>query len=182
MHAASFTTFESTDSPIAREALERIAALYHIEEQIRGRPPDERQAVRKARAGPLLGDLQRWLIDTVRVLSKKSELAGAICYALSRWKALTRYLDNGIIEIDNTAAERALRAVVLGRKNYLFAGSDSGGERAAAMYTLIGSEKLCGIDPQAYRQNVLERIPDNPYRRTAPLNVAPHLKPVELAA
>jgi transposase len=150
---------EATGSPIAREAPERIAALYQIEEQVRGRPPDERRATRQARAGPLLDDLHRWLIDTVRTLSKKSELAGAIRYALSRWAALTRYRDDGRIEIDNTAAERALRAVALGRKNFLFAGSDTGGERAAAMYTLIGTAKLCGLDPQADSQHVLSASP-----------------------
>jgi hypothetical protein len=112
-----YEIYRATDSPIAREALERIGALYHIEEQIRGHSPQERQVVRQARAGPLLESLYQYLIDTVRTLSKKSELAGAIRYALSRWKALTRYRDDGRIEIDNSAAERALRAVALGR-NY----------------------------------------------------------------
>jgi transposase len=133
-----YDIYESNDSPIARQALERIAALYEIEDQIRGRPPDERKAVRQARASPLLQDLKHWLIEAVRTLSKKSELAVAIRYALSRWNALVRYCEDGRIDIDNNAAERALRAVALGRKNFLFAGSDSGGERAACMYTLIG--------------------------------------------
>ena len=100
--------------------LERIGALYQIEEQIRGKHPDERRTARQARAGPLLDGLHRWLINTVRTLSKKSELSGAIRYALSRWTALTRYRDDGRIEIDNNAAERALRSVALGRKNFLF--------------------------------------------------------------
>jgi transposase len=126
---------ESTASPIAREALERIADLYEIEDQIRGRPPDERKAVRQARAGPLLENLQRWLIDMVRPLSKKSELAVAIRYALTRWKALIRYCDDGRIDIDNNAAERALRAVALGRKNFLFAGSGSAPRTAASSLT-----------------------------------------------
>jgi transposase len=160
-----YDIYEATESPIAREALERIAALYQIEEHIRGKPPDERRIVRQTRAGPLLEDLHRWLIETVRTLSKKSELAGAIRYALSRWAALTRYRDDGRIEIDNTAAERALRSVALGRKNFLFLGSDSGGERAACMYTLIGTAKLCGLNPQAYLQYVLERIAEHPINR-----------------
>ena len=111
-----YDIYESTDSPIARDALERIAALYQIEDQIRGKTPDERCTVRKARAGPLLDSLYQWLVETVRTLAKKSELSGAIRYALSRWTALARYRDDGRIEIDNTAAERALRSVALGRK------------------------------------------------------------------
>jgi transposase len=180
-----YDIYEATDSPIAQEGLERIAALYQIEEQIRGRPPDERRAVRQARAGPLLDDLHRWFIETVRPLSKKSELAGAIRYALSRWTALTRYRDDGRIEIDNTAAERALRSVALGRKNFLFMGSDNGGERAACMYTLIGTAKLCGLNPQAYLQYVLERIAHHPINRIdelLPWNVASQLKQPGLAA
>ena len=158
--------------------------MYQIEEQIRGKPPDERRAVRQARAGPLLEDLHRWFIETVRALSKKSELAGAIRYALSRWTALTRYRDDGRIEIDNTAAERALRSVALGRKNFLFMGSGNGGERAACMYTLIGTAKLCGINPQAYLQYVLERIADHPINRIdelLPWNVAAKLPQVSPA-
>jgi len=173
-----YDIYESTDSPIAREALERIAALYEIEDQIRGKPPDERCAVRQARAGPLLDSLYQWLVETVRTLAKKSELAGAIRYALSRWTALTRYRDDGRIEIDNNAAERALRSVALGRKNYLFMGSDSGGQRAACMYTLIGTAKLCGLNPQAYLQYVLERIGDHQINRIdelLPWNVASKL-------
>ena len=175
----------ATDSPLAREALERIAVLYQIEEQIRGRPADERKAIRRARSGPLLDELYRWLMETVRTLSRKSELAGAIRYALSRWKALTRYRDDGRIEIDNSAAERALRAVALGRKNFLFAGSDNGGERAAAMYTLIGTAKLCGLDPQAYLQHVLARVAEHPINRIdelLPWNIASQLTAVGLAA
>jgi len=155
----------ATSSPIAHEALERIGALYHIEEQIRWQTPEQRQAVRQARAGPLMNDLHRFLIDSARLLPKKSELADAIRYALSRWAQLTRYLGDGRIEIDNSAAERALRAVALGRKNYLFAGADTAGERAAAMYTLIGTAKLCGINPQAYLQYVLDRIGVHPAAR-----------------
>ena len=121
-------------SPVARETLARIGALYGIEETIRGKPPDERRAVREAQSRPLLDSLRQWFEATLPQLSRKSETTAAIRYALSRWDALTRYIEDGHIEIDNNAAERSLRGVgPLGRKNYLFAGSDVGGERAAAI-------------------------------------------------
>lgn len=162
---AFYDIHKATESPIAAEALERIAALYAIESEIRGRPPGERQAVRQARTGPLLESLHEWLKQTLGKLSKKSELAKAISYVLTRWLALTRYRDDGGVEIDNNAAERALRAVALGRKNYLFCGSDAGGERAAAIYSLIGTAKLNGLDPEAYLRYVLQRIADHPINR-----------------
>ena len=157
------------ESPIAKEALERIGALYGIEREIRGRPPDERKTVRTQRAHPLLEDLKQWFKTCLARLSKKSDVTVAIHYALGRWTPLVRYCDDGALEIDNNPAERALRAVALGRKNYLFAGSNAGGERAAAMYTLIGSAKLNGIDPEAYLSHVLARIADHPINRTEDL-------------
>lgn len=157
--------YESHQSPIAKEALERIGALYEIEREIRGRPPDERKKVRNERARPLLEDLKHWFSSSLTKLSKKSEVTVSIHYALGRWTPLLRYCDDGALEIDNNAAERALRAVALGRKNYLFAGSNAGGERAAAMYTLIGSSKLNAIDPEAYLSHVLARIADHPINR-----------------
>ena len=172
-------------SPIAAEALERIGRLYGIETEIRGRPPDERAAVRQARAGRELEALHAWLHATVAKLSKKSELALAIRYALSRWTALTRYRDDGRLEIDNNAAERALRAVALGRKNWLFAGSDEGGERAAAIYSLLGTAKLNELDPEAYLRYVLARIADHPINRIdelLPWTVAAQLPSLRLAA
>jgi transposase len=149
-------------SPIAFEALERIGRLYKIEEEIRAHPPPERHAVRHTRADPELKSLHEWLLGTAMTLSKKSELAKAIRYALSNWVALTRYCEDGRLEIDNNAAERALRAVALGRKNWLFAGSDDGGERAAAIYTLLGTAKLNDLNPESYLRYVLERIADHP--------------------
>jgi hypothetical protein len=166
------------DSPIAREALERIQALFVIEVEIRGRSADERRAVRQARAGPLLEDLHRWFHSTLSKLSRKSPLAIAIRYALTRWAALTRYRDDGRLELDNNAAERALRAVALGRKNFLFLGADTGGERAEVIYTLIGTAKLNSLDPEAYLRHVLERVADHPINRIEellPWNVAPKL-------
>jgi hypothetical protein len=112
-----------------------------------------------------LDELHLWFNKTLTGLSRKSDTAAAIRYALSRWRALTRYLDDGSIEIDNSAAERALRTVALGRKNFLFAGSHAGGERAAAIYSLLGTAKLNGIDPELYLRHVLECIADHPVNR-----------------
>jgi transposase len=162
-------------SPLAGEAIERIAELYTIESEIRGRSPDERMQVREARSRPVLVAFHQWMQNTLSKVSRKSDIAAAIGYALGRWPALLRYCDDGLLEIDNNAAERALRAVALGRKNYLFAGSDSGGERAAAIYSLVGSAKLNGVDPEAYLSCVLARIADYPVNRVAellPWNIA----------
>jgi transposase len=152
-------------SPITTEAISRIGALYGIEEDIRGKPAEVRCEVRQARARPLLDDIRSWLEKSLRQLSAKSETAGAIRYALSHWRALTRYVDDGLLEIDNSAAERALRAVALGRKNYLFCGSNSGGERAAAIYSLVGTAKLNGLDPELYLRTVLTQIAEHPVNR-----------------
>ncbi len=162
-------------SPLAAEAIRRIGALYAIERDIRGQSAELRAAARQRRAVPLCAELHAWLSSTLRTVSAKSQLAAAIKYALVRWAALTRYCADGRIEIDNNTAERALRGAVLGRKNYLFAGSDAGGERAAAIYSLIGSALLNGMDPYVYLRHVLERIAAHPINRIdalTPWNVA----------
>ena len=155
----------ATASPIALEALERIAALFAIESCIRGRPPDQRVAAREEHARPLLGQLKAFLDTSLNRVSGKSALAQAIRYALSRWQALTRYVTDGRLEMSNNAAERAMKPPVLGRKNYLFCGSDAGGQRAACIYTVIETAKMCGINPQAYLADVLNRIADHPIRQ-----------------
>lgn len=165
-------------SPIATEAVQRIAALYQVESEIRGRSPDERRAVRQARSRPLLDAMRIWLDDSLAKLSAKSDTLLAIRYALTRWEALVRFSDDGRLEIDNNSAERALRAVAVGRKNYLFAGSDRGGERAATFYSLIGTAKLNGLDPEAYLRQVLTRIADHPINRIAEL-LPWNLKPAD---
>lgn len=154
--------WQTNHSPTAKEALDRIGALYAIEETIRGERPDVRRAERQARAGPLLEAMKHWLDELLTQVSAKSRLGEAIAYARNRWDALLRYRDHGEVEIDNNAAERAIRSVALGRKNYLFAGSDAGGESAAMVYSLIGTAKLNGLDPFRYLHAVIERINDHP--------------------
>jgi hypothetical protein len=156
---------EAQGSPLAAAALGYIRELYRIESGIRGKPPDERRRYRRSRAGPILNELSQWLHTTLSQVSRKSSLAKAIHYALARWAALTRYRDDGCLEIDNNAAERSLRCVALGRKNYLFAGSDAGGERAAILYGLLGTAKLNYLDPEAYLRYVLDTIPAYPINR-----------------
>jgi transposase len=170
-----YELMEAHKSPIATEAVERIAALYAIENEIRGRAPDERRQLRQARSRPLLDAMHDWLESSLAKLSKKSDTSAAIRYALTLWDALLRFCDDGRIEIDNNAAERSLRCVAIGRKNYLFAGSDRGGERAATFYSLIGTAKLNGLDPEAYLRELLMRIADHPVNRIAellPWNIA----------
>ena len=156
-------------SPIAREALERIGELYAIEARILGTPSDQRQRVRQSEARPLIERMHAWFTATLRRVSGRSDIASAIRYALARWEALSRYFDDGILAMDNNSVERAIRPLVLGRKNWLFAGSDTGGERAAAIYSLIETAKLNGLDPEAYLRNVLERIADHPVNSVSEL-------------
>jgi len=159
----------ATNAPIAGEALQRIGQLFDIERAAMGRPPEQRRLLRHSSARPMMDGLAAFLDASLTQISGRSELAKAIRYARSRWTALTRYLDDGTLEISNNAAERAIRPLVLGRKNYLFAGSDAGGERAAAAYTLIETAKLNGLDPEAYLRAVIGRIADHPINRIAEL-------------
>lgn len=153
-----FELAESTQSPVAKEAVERINALYQVEKQINGKPPDERRHYRQQQAKPLMDDLHVWLDQTLRQCSKGSVLGKAINYARKQWESLTLYLNDGRVEIDNNAAERAIRPLALGRKNHLFAGSEDGGHYGAALYSIMGTAKLNGIDPKAYLTAVLKRI------------------------
>ena len=156
-------------APIAIEAVKRIDALFAIEREINGVSSDERLAVRHERSRPLIAELKTWLRTQRAKLSAKNETAKAIDYSLKRWTALTRFLDDGRLCISNNAAERALRGIAIGRHNWTFAGSDEGGRRAAAIYTLIETAKLNDIDPQAWLADILARLPDHPAKRIADL-------------
>jgi transposase len=145
-------------APIASEALERIAGLYIIEKEIRGRGADERRTVRQDRSQPIMDDLEPWLRAKLALISQKTKLAEAIRYALSRWDGLTRFLDDGCIEIDSNVVERSIRPIALNRKNALFAGSDGGGQHWAVIASLIETCKLNGIDPHAYLADVITKI------------------------
>lgn len=145
-------------APIASEALQRIAELYEIEKGIRGRQADERREVRKEKTRPLIVALEPWLREKLALISQKTKLAEAIRYVLSRWEGLTRFIDDGRIEIDSNVVERAIRPIALSRKNALFAGSDGGGEQWAIIASLIETCKLNNVDPQAYIADVLAKI------------------------
>ena len=160
--------FELADlkkAPLASEAVRRIDAIFAIERELNGLAAEDRRAARQNRVGPLVGGLAEWMRAERGRLSRHAETAKAIDYMLKRWAAFTRFLDDGRICLTNNAAERALRGIALGRKAWLFAGSDRGGERAAAIYTLIGTAKLNDVDPQAWLADVLRRIADHPASR-----------------
>ena len=156
---------EVAKAPVAAEAVRRIDELFKIEREISGQPAEARLAVRCLRSAPILADLEPWLRLQQERLSRKSEVGKAVTYALKRWVALTRFVEDGRICLSNNAAERALRGIAVGRHNWTFAGSDRGGERAGAIYTLIGTAKLNGVDPQAWLADVLARLPDHPAKR-----------------
>jgi hypothetical protein len=152
-------------SPIAIEVVRRIDALFDIERTINGKPADERRAVRQELSKPLVEALQVYMREQRAKLSRGHDLAKAIDYILKRWAAFTLFLDDGRVCLSNNAAERALRGIALGRKSWLFCGSDRGGERAAAMYSLIVSAKMNDVDPQAWLADVLSRIATHPAHR-----------------
>ena len=147
--------------PIALEAVQKLDALFDIERAVNGKTPAERLAVRQEHSAPLMGELQEWLKAQLAKLSRNHDLAKAINYMLRRWDAFTRFLDDGRVCLTNNSAERALRCVPLGRKAWLFCGSDRGGQRAAVMYTLIQTCRLNDVDPQAWLADVLARIADH---------------------
>jgi transposase len=153
---------QATASPIALEALQQIGTLFAIEAAVRGQTPDRRAAARQQHARPKLDGLRAFLDTSLARISGKSTLANAIRYTLSRWTALTHYVANGRLEMSNNAAERGIRPLALGRKNYLFCGSDAGGQRAACLYTIIETAKMNGVNPEAYLTDVLARIADHP--------------------
>jgi len=153
----------------AHEALDWIGQLYRLEAEIRDKPPDEIQRTRQERSLPVLGEFRAWLEATLRAVLPRSPTAGAIGYALSNWNALTRYVESGILDIDNNACERAIRPIALGRKNWLFAGSDRGGRAAAIAFSLIQTCKLHGVEPFAYLADVLRRLPSHPINRVVEL-------------
>ncbi len=157
--------FKSQGLAIAEEAIKRIAALYGIEKEARSQPPEDRAAIRQEKAKPLFDELEIWLGAQLPKISGKSELAKAIRYALTRMKKVRPYLDHGILELDNNSAERSMRGVAVGRKNWLFAGSEAGGKSAAIVYTLIETAKLNGVDPQAWLTDTLARIADHKITR-----------------
>ena len=160
--------FELADlrkAPLAIEAVRRIDELFAIERNINGLSASDRQVVRQRESLPIIAELEEWMRAERARLSRHAETAKAIDYVLTRWAAFTRFLDDGRICLTNNAAERALRGIALGRRAWLFAGSDRGGERAAAMYTLIGTAKLNDINPQAWLADVLARIADHPASR-----------------
>ena len=168
------------EAPIASEAVRRIDVLFEIERSINGKTPEQRLAVRREQSQPLIAELESWMHQQRALLSTKNDTAKAINYLLNRWAAFTRFLDDGRVCLSNNAAERALRGVAIGRKNWTFAGSDAGGHRAAAVYTLVETCKMNDVDPQAWLADVLARLPDYPANKVVdllPWNWKPNLKP-----
>ena len=156
-----FDLHERIPTPLTTDILERIGALYAVEAEVRGQPPDVRHRARQDRTRVLVDALRTMLDAALRRLSPKFDMAKAIAYGTKRWPALCRFLDDGQLEIDNNIAKRALRGVAVGRRNWLFAGSRAGGERAAAVYTVIQTCKANGVDPQGYITDVIARVADD---------------------
>jgi transposase len=156
---------QSQGSAIAEEAIKQIARLYGIEKEARGHSPEERGVLRQKKAKPIFDDLETWLHAQLPKISGKSPLARAIRYALTRMLKTRPYLDNGFLELDNNTCERAVKPVAIGRKNWMFAGSERGGKAMAIAFTLIETAKLNGVDPQAWLTDVLSRIADHKINR-----------------
>ena len=173
-------------TPLTTDLLERIARLYQIEEEIRGEPPDVRRRHRQERSRPQIDELRVAIDDALRRLSPKSAMAKALAYGRKRWHPLTRYLCEGMAEMDNNIAERSIRSIAIGRKNWLFAGSKAGGERATAIYSVIETCKLNGVEPQAYITDIIEKIasdwPASRWNELMPWNWSDNSKPTRQAA
>ena len=175
-------------SPLALEAVRRIDALFEIERAINGQSAERRKAVRQELSAPLVADLEAWMREQRAKLSRGNDVAKAMDYMLKRWTAFTRFLDDGRICLSNNAAERGVRGIALGRKSWLFCGSDRGGERAAVMYSLIVTAKMNDVDPQAWLADVLARIAEHPVQKLdellpwnwRPLNARPVRRPDKL--
>jgi hypothetical protein len=150
--------WKATDSPIAREALERIGALHDVEAAVAGKPRDIRHAARQRESRPRVEAFRSWCERQLTLIPGKGDLAKAMRYALRRWPSFTLFLDDGRVAIDDNAAERAIKPIVLGRKNFLFAGADAGGEVLADAMTVIETAKLSGLNPEAYLADILGRI------------------------
>jgi hypothetical protein len=182
-----FSLAEIAKAPLALEAVRRIDVIFDVEREINGLPAEQRLAVRKDQVTQLVSDLETWMRRERARLSRHAEVAKAMDYMLKRWGSFTRFLTDGRICLTNNAAERALRGVALGRKSWLFAGSDRGGERAASMYSLIVTAKLNDVDPRAWLADVLAKIADHPASRLHELlpwnwKLAQEKPPDELAA
>ncbi len=169
-------------APLAAEAVRRIDGIFDAERTINGLPAEQRLALRQTHVAPLVTDLETWMRGARGKMSRHAEVAKAMDYMLRRWDTFSRFLHDGRICLTNNAAERALRGIALGRKAWLFAGSDRGGDRAAAMYSLIISAKLNDVDPRAWLADVLRRIADHPASRLHELLPWNWRKPVQNTA
>ncbi|WP_280178226.1 IS66 family transposase [Mesorhizobium japonicum] len=170
-------------APIASQVLRRIAELYRIEDDIRGRSAEQRRAMRQEKSRPIVADLEPWLREKLGLISQKTKLALAIRYTLSRWEGLSRFLNDGRIEIDSNTVERSIRPIALNRKNALFAGSDGGAEHWAVVASLIETCKLNGVEPLAYLADVLTRIVNgHPNSKIDDLLPDAYIRAIELRA
>jgi hypothetical protein len=179
-----FELAELGKAPLAVEAVRRIDTIFTAEREITGQSADRRCAARQTTIAPLVVDLENWMRTTRAKLSRHADVAKAMDYMLKRWESFSRFLNDGRICLSNNAAERALRGIALGRKAWLFAGSDRGGERAAAMYSLIVTARLNNVDPRAWLADILRRIGDHPASKLhelLPWNWSPEAQEISAA-